>query len=327
MKKIRQLDMELAGGCNYACQMCPQGFEGGREKEFKKVLKWDNFVKIVDNAMEHGVESVSIHGGGEPTLNKDFIKSIKYIKDRNLKCVSFSNGYTLNDKLIEEIANSGLDVFRISCIGYDSETYHKWMPSKSKKDTSDRYLTVRENVRKLVEACEGTNTEIHANHLIIDMKQKDYEVEQYIKNWVDITRTKSEIWMMHNWSGEYVEVYSRRKDKRRTCGRPMASMLQVRAGGLEKRQGAVVACCMVLGNDKEATLGHLDTQTIQEVLDGDKYKELVKAHEEERFDDISYCKNCDQLWNVPESLIWTNIEDVKYNHSHIVGDLRLAKFS
>ena len=114
--------MELAGGCNYACQMCPQGFEGGREKEVKKVLKGDNFVKIVDNAMEQGVESVSIHGGGEPTWNKDFIKSIKYIKDRNIKCVSFSNGYTLNDKLIEESANSGLDVFRISCIGYDSET-------------------------------------------------------------------------------------------------------------------------------------------------------------------------------------------------------------
>ena len=38
MKRIRQLDMELAGGCNYSCQMCPQGFEGGREKEFKKNL-------------------------------------------------------------------------------------------------------------------------------------------------------------------------------------------------------------------------------------------------------------------------------------------------
>ena len=24
MKKIRQLDMELAGGCNYSCEMCPQ---------------------------------------------------------------------------------------------------------------------------------------------------------------------------------------------------------------------------------------------------------------------------------------------------------------
>ena len=70
MKKIRQLDMELAGGCNYSCQMCPQS--SGREKEFKKLLKWDNFVKIVDNAIEHEVETISLHGGGEPTLNKKF---------------------------------------------------------------------------------------------------------------------------------------------------------------------------------------------------------------------------------------------------------------
>ena len=33
---IRQLDMELFGGCNYKCVMCPQGIEQGREKEFKK---------------------------------------------------------------------------------------------------------------------------------------------------------------------------------------------------------------------------------------------------------------------------------------------------
>ena len=35
MKKIRQLDMELAGGCNYSCEMCPQS--SGREKEFNKL--------------------------------------------------------------------------------------------------------------------------------------------------------------------------------------------------------------------------------------------------------------------------------------------------
>jgi hypothetical protein len=39
MKKIRQLDMELAGGCNYSCDMCPQS--SGREKEFNKLLKWE----------------------------------------------------------------------------------------------------------------------------------------------------------------------------------------------------------------------------------------------------------------------------------------------
>ena len=70
--------MELAGGCNYSCEMCPQS--SGREKEFNKLLKWGTFVKIVDNAIEHGVETISLHGGGEPTLNKRFMDCVRYIK-------------------------------------------------------------------------------------------------------------------------------------------------------------------------------------------------------------------------------------------------------
>ena len=77
--KLRQLDMELFGGCNYSCSMCPQGSDKGREPEFKKALSWSNFLKIVDEAEKHGVESISLHGGGEPTLNKYFIPAIKYI--------------------------------------------------------------------------------------------------------------------------------------------------------------------------------------------------------------------------------------------------------
>ena len=69
MGLIRQLDMELFGGCNYVCQMCPQGFEDGREKEFKKSLKWENFIKIVDDAISQGVESISVHGGEELLLH------------------------------------------------------------------------------------------------------------------------------------------------------------------------------------------------------------------------------------------------------------------
>ena len=75
----------------------------GREKEFKKLLKWDNFVKIVDNVIEHEVETISLHGGGEPTLNKKFIECVKYIKDKNIHCSTITNGYRLDDKLIQEM--------------------------------------------------------------------------------------------------------------------------------------------------------------------------------------------------------------------------------
>ena len=179
--------MELAGGCNYSCEMCPQS--SGREKEFNKLLKWGTFVKIVDNAIEHGVETISLHGGGEPTLNKRFMDCVRYIKDRNIHCSTISNGYKLDNKLIQEISESGLDVIRISAVGYDSETYDKWMKVR-KKDTSDRFFRVRDNVRKLVEACKDTNTEVSIQHLIIDVNKKDYEVEQYKKKLGRLYRCK-----------------------------------------------------------------------------------------------------------------------------------------
>ena len=48
------------------------------------------------------------------TLNKKFIECVKYIKDKNIHCSTITNGYRLDDKLIQEISESGLDVIRIS---------------------------------------------------------------------------------------------------------------------------------------------------------------------------------------------------------------------
>lgn len=314
---VKLLDLELAGGCNYACQMCPHGESPGREKEFKRLLPFDVFKKIVDDGAESGAEVVTLHGGGEPTLHKKFIDCIKYVKDKGLVCKTFTNGSRITPKLSEDMVSAGLDLIRFSVIGYDDSTYREWM-------RSDMFRRVRENAKYLVEISDST--EVHSNHLIMNAARVDDEVRKYRENWVDYTGTQAEIWLMHNWAGEYQGPYGRPAKEKRTCGRPFHPTLQVRAGGLSKQHGAVVACCMVLGNDSEAVLGHLDTQTIQEVLDGAPYRELRKAHQEGRFDDISYCKNCDQLYDVPESLVWTNIPGRQYNQSkslHGVSDTAL----
>jgi len=84
---------------------------------------------------------------------------------------------------------------------------------------------------------------------------------------------------------------------------------------------------MVLGKDSEAVLGHLDGQSIAEVVGGDAYEELRAAHREGRFDDISYCKDCDQLYDLPESLVWSNIPGRAYGESKIVGGLDHRSFA
>jgi hypothetical protein len=59
----------------------------------------------------------------------------------------------------------------------------------------------------------------------------------------------------------------------------------------------------------------LDSQSIDDVLNGEPYKILISTHKKERIDDIPYCKDCDQLYHVPESSIWTNIKKRNYYQS------------
>ena len=55
-----------------------------------------------------------------------------------------------------------------------------------------------------------------------------------------------------------------------------------------------------------------------EILNGSKMNSLREEHINETFN-TEYCKNCDQLLDIPESLVWTNIKDRKYGESRISG--------
>jgi len=73
-------------------------------------------------------------------------------------------------------------------------------------------------------------------------------------------------------------------------------------------------------------LGHLDHQTIADVVKGETFSELRQAHSESRFQDVSYCKDCDQLYDVPEALVWSNIPGRKYGESKITEGLDHRSF-
>ena len=323
--QIHQLDLEIHGACNYKCEMCPQAW--GRERTFRKSMPMELFKKIVDDAMQYGLTSASLHGSGEPTLNRNMPDMVKYLKDRGVEVISFTNGLRLTDELAGALLDAGLDVLRISAIGCDAEAYARWMEPGA-------FDQVRENVRHTVAMrdTKGADTQVHLYHLVTDIENKERELALYRKNWVDYTGAMAEAWLMHNWSGLYEEGVPYHRDamaapKKRSCGRPFSPLLEVRAGGIDGHAGAVVACCMVLGQDSKAVLGHLDHQTIAEVVAEDAYRELRAAHREERFDDIEYCKGCDQLFDVPEALVWSNIPGRKYGESKITKGLDHRAFA
>lgn len=324
--QVHQLDLEIHGACNYKCEMCPQAW--GREEPFLKDMSFELFKKIVDDAMQYGLKSASLHGSGEPTLNQNMPKMVRYLKEQDVEVVSFTNGFMLSPKLADQLLEAGLDLLRVSAIGFDEASYSRWMRPKA-------FDRVRNNVKHFVERRDALNakTQVHQYHLITDVEKKEEELKCYQENWTNYTGALSEVWLMHNWSGEYEDgvPYHRgamtQSEKRRSCGRPFSPLLEVRAGGVDGRAGAVVACCMVLGHDSEAVMGHLDHQTIAEVVAGETYQNLRGAHQDERFDDISYCANCDQLYDVPEALVWSNIPGRKYGESKIAAGLDHRSFA
>lgn len=295
--KIDRAVIEINGGCNYSCQMCPQSAPGGRGKNWVKRMKLDEFERIVAECAEHGLNVVNLEGSGEPTLNKDLYKYVEIVKKYGAKAYMFSNGFRMRGDYMKQVVDSGVDFYRFSVIGYNRQMYQQWMNSPAFGIVCDNIVQMKKYVDEV-----GSDCTVASYHLITDNDNADYQQDQYIKL-INNLGTKAEIWKMHNWAGT-TEIKDERVGDRKTCGRPFSPDVVIRAGGLGGMSGAVHPCCQVLGNDDAAVLGHMSENTIQEIWDGKEYSELREAHTSGNYPD--YCKSCDFLIDDPEVLVWTN---------------------
>lgn len=308
---IERAVIEINGGCNYTCQMCPQT-NPGRHKGFLKQMPIEEFEQYVIQCAEKGVKVVNLEGSGEATLVRRLPEYIKILTKHGILSYIFSNGFRFKNNFMKSCIDEGLSRIRFSIIGYNQEKYKEWM-------NRDAFNLVKDNAiqaQKYIDSINGV-TELASYHLITDNNNLDYEIEQYKQNWIEPTGTLAEVWKMHNWSGVY-ENPNEREGVTKTCGRPFAPEITIRAGGLEGKTGAIHPCCQVLGRDEEAVLGHLSENTFDEIWNGKEYKKLRQGHMDGNYP--SYCKGCDFLIDDPEVLVYTN-------HNRTVHTLPGTEFS
>ena len=290
--------------------MCPQAT--GRGKEWTRKMPLDMFVNILDQLP--GKPIINLEGSGEPTMAKDLPLYIEECTKRNLSSFICTNGSFFNGHFMQDCIDAGLSFARFSCIGYNREKYQEWM-------NIDNFELLKTNVQEARKYIKKTKTDcvLSSYHLILDNSQVQYEVEEYINNFIKPTGTIGYIWKMHNWSGNYQPLYVRDPSQRRTCGRPFAPEITIRSGGNGGLKGAVTPCCQTMGppNESLSVLGHTETQTIEEIWNGTEYEQLRKAHAEKDFDSIEYCKDCDFLYEDPEVLVWSN--DPKASTDYMLG--------
>ena len=130
----------------------------------------------------------------------------------------------------------------------------------------------------------------------LELEENRHEREAFIELTEDLC-DYVEIWRPHNYGSgrSYRDVEP--EAPLRSCGRPVDGPLQV------NWKGIVSPCCFDF--NEAIPVGNAALETIEEILRGEAYEALRRAHRSGCFEDVPYCHGCDQLRSHGEALVYS----------------------
>ncbi len=110
--------IEVTNRCNLRCATCVRTFF---DREPLRDLPYEDFVKIAQQFPE--MQRAYLHGIGEPLLNKDLPRMIRYLHERKVEVIFNSNGTLLTPDWQNALIESGLTEYRCSLDSPNPATY------------------------------------------------------------------------------------------------------------------------------------------------------------------------------------------------------------
>lgn len=286
----KEITIEVTNKCGAKCIMCP------REKMIQNldVMTFDLYKKIVEDAFENGVELIDLCGYGDVFLDRGLIEKIKFTKEINPECKVYIS--TTGNAMIEkyhEIIIEHVDILKLSIYGMKKETYEKTMGGlKFEKSYNNINSFLKKDLTKKVYSI--------GNYILMD-ETKD-ELNDWITYW-EPKLSEVYVWKPHNYiDGRKYRPIDRENQK--SCGRPLEGPLNVAV------DGKAHVCCY--DYNKLMTIGDLNNQDINQVLNSSKMKDIQNKHKKNDFKDL-ICENCDQTNKDDNVLVY------KSNSRRVVG--------
>lgn len=115
--------LEITEACNLKCIHCYGKF-GQPKINNKKILKTNEWKKIIDKLIKMDCKSIQLIGG-EPMIHKDFYEILEYAYTQGIKKIDvFTNGTLINEKSIDIFKRTNANV-RVSVYGHNAEIHDK----------------------------------------------------------------------------------------------------------------------------------------------------------------------------------------------------------
>jgi MoaA/NifB/PqqE/SkfB family radical SAM enzyme len=266
------LRIETTNACNASCVTCPRP----HMTRTVGIMSMDLFRRAVSQARELGMRSVHLHNYGEPLLDRELGQKIALAKSEALSVKIFTNASLLSRARAEELVSSGIDGVKISMDGVSRETFERVRKNLTFDD-------VMSGIENLVTA-RGDRTRPRISLVFVAFDENRSEIKALRSRWagrvdsIHVTR-------YHNWANEGGGRGSFRERLQKTvpCARLWKTMTVL-------WDGRVALCC--LDYNGEVILGNAAKESLMDIWDGDRYRELRRLHLSGEQEKIPLCKTC-----------------------------------
>jgi MoaA/NifB/PqqE/SkfB family radical SAM enzyme len=279
--------------CNFKCFYCTQHKRSEEKKRIgfaSQLLDFDVFLKIANQAAEFPdkFKRVLLTGLGEPLMNKRIPEMVSTLSRLEVaeKYEIFTNAYLLSHDMSDRLLDAGLTRLRISIQGVSAEKYREVC------DTDIDFNRLLDNIRYFYERKGDCTIYIKIIDAGLNDKRDEERFFSLFGEMCDDIFVEHFVKAQPSMIGDYstkadssFTFYGEKTQHREICPY-MFYTLQTDA------QGNVFPC-PPLGLPRSFSLGNVNDQTLMEIWNGNKLRDLRLAHLTHNRDDYPVCGMCE----------------------------------
>jgi len=293
MNIIDFINIENTTFCGADCIMCAR-------HDFKltpEVMSKKLFQKCIEESANLGIKQIGIANFGDPLMDKYFIWRIKYIKENypSIKISLTSTCQLLRGEIADAVAKYA-DELLISMYGFSKIAY----------ESVHRGSLVYENVKKNIDDFLARDHRPFCvmKYLLLDQNKEDMDVW---KNYYLSKANRIDIWKPHNF-GNFKKNSNIKKqiDKQNFVG---CFRIRLLNGLVFRTNGDVSICCMDYNHN--IVVGNINQNSLTDILNSKKIQKLQSMNKDKTILNYKYCKNCDQLYDRSEALVYTSNDKMR----------------
>jgi len=288
------ISFEPTTSCNLRCPECPSGL-----RQFSRptgMLQNDFFTKTIDEIHQELLYLI-FYFQGEPYLNPDFLKMVKYASNKKIYTATSTNAHYLNDDAARKTVESGLDRLIISIDGTTQDVYQQYRVGGN----LEKVLEGAKNIMKWKKELKSKTPFVFFQFLVVKPNEHQIEDIKRLAKEMGVDEVRFKTAQVYEYETDpnnlipTIDKFSRYKknaDGTYTAKNKLANRCwKLQHANVITWDGLVVPCCF----DKDAThqLGNLKNQSFKEIWHNDNYKqfrsELIKSRK-----NIDICANCSE---------------------------------